>query len=86
MSIIKVAATSRTGAVAGAIANVVRETGRAEVHAVGAGAVNQATKAVIIARYFLAQDDMDVICLPAFATVEIGGLERTAIKLIVEPR
>jgi len=72
--------------VAGAIAGVIRDKGRAEVQAIGAGAVNQATKAVAIARGYLALEGIDVICIPSFADVTIGDQERTAIKLIIEPR
>ena len=86
MGILKVSARSRSTAVAGAIAGVVRETGRAEAQAIGAGAVNQAVKAVAIARGYLALDGLDVICIPAFADLQIEGKERTAMKLIVEPR
>jgi len=86
MEIIKVSAKSRSTAVAGAIAGVVRERGRAEVQAIGAGAVNQAVKAVAIARGYLQLDGIDVICIPEFAEVDIGGQERTAVKLTVEPR
>ncbi len=86
MEVLKVSAHSRSTAVAGAIAGVVREHGRAEVQAIGAGAVNQATKAVAIARSYLALDGIDLICIPAFADVIIADEERTAIKLIVEPR
>ncbi len=86
VDIIRVAAQSRSTAVAGAIAGVVREHGRADVQAIGAGAVNQAVKAAAIARGFLALDGLDVVCIPAFADVEIGGLERTAIRITVEPR
>ncbi len=86
MDIIKVAARSRSTAVAGAIAGFIRERGLAEVQAIGAGAVNQAVKAVAIARGFLTLDGIDVICIPAFTEVEIDGKERTAIKLTVEPR
>jgi len=86
MDIIKVAARSRATAVAGAIAGLMRERGRAEVQAIGAGAVNQAVKAVAIARGFLTLDGIDAICIPAFTEVEIEGKERTAIKLTVEPR
>jgi stage V sporulation protein S len=84
--IIRVAAQSRSTAVAGAIAGVVREQGRAEVQAIGAGAVNQAVKAAAIARGFLTLDGIDVVCIPSFADVEIGGQERTAIRIAVEPR
>ncbi|MGQ9593731.1 MAG: stage V sporulation protein S [Anaerolineae bacterium] len=86
MEVIKVSAKSRSTAVAGAIAGVVREKGRAEVQAIGAGAVNQAVKAVAIARGYLQLDGINVICIPEFAEVDIGGQERTAVKLIVEPR
>jgi stage V sporulation protein S len=86
VDVIRVAAQSRSTAVAGAIAGVVREQGRAEVQAIGAGAVNQAVKAAAIARGFLALDGLDIVCIPSFADVEIGGQERTAIRIAVEPR
>lgn len=86
VSIIKVSARSRTASVAGAIAGVVRETGRAEVQAIGAGAVNQAVKAIAIATGYLAEEDVHVVCVPAFADVTIDNQERTAIKITVEPR
>jgi stage V sporulation protein S len=86
MDIIKVSAESRTSAVAGAIAGVVREHKRAEVQAIGAGAVNQAVKATAIARGYLHEDGIEVICIPEFTSVEIDGKERTAIRLVVEPR
>jgi stage V sporulation protein S len=86
MGILKVSARSRSTAVAGAIAGTVRESGRAEAQAIGAGAVNQAVKAVAIARGYLALDGIDVICIPTFTEVEIEGQERTAMKLTVEPR
>ena len=86
MDIIKVSAGSRTSAVAGAIAGVVREHGRAEVQAIGAGAVNQAVKAVAIAQGYLQEDGINVVCIPTFASVDIDGKERTAIRLTVEPR
>jgi len=86
MEVLKVSARSRSTAVAGAIAGVVRENGRAEVQAIGAGAVNQACKAIAIARGYLALDGIDVICIPAFADVKIAEQERTALRLTVEPR
>lgn len=84
--IIKVSARSRTTAVAGAIAGVVRESDRADVQAIGAGAVNQAVKACAIARGFLEEDGINVIVIPTFVEVMIGDQERTAMRLIVEPR
>ena len=86
MNTIKVSATSRTSAVAGAIAGVVREHHRAEVQAIGAGAVNQAIKALVLAKGYLEADGVHVICLPEFVEVDIDGKIRTAIKLVVEPR
>ena len=84
--IIRVSSRSRSSAVAGAIAGVVREQGRADVQAIGAGAVNQAVKATAIARGFLLLDGLDMVCIPSFVDVEIEGLERTAIRLAMEPR
>ena len=86
VDVVRVAAQSRSTAVAGAIAGIVREQGRADVQAIGAGAVNQAVKAVAIARGLLTLDDLDIICIPSFVDVEIGGEERTAIRIAVEPR
>ena len=84
--ILKVSARSRPSAVAGAIAGVVREAGRAEVQAIGAGATNQAVKAVAIARDYLQETGIEVICLPGFIDVTIGDEDRTAIRLVIEPR
>ncbi len=86
MDIIKVKAVSRTAAVAGAIAGVMREQKHAEVQAIGAGAVNQAVKALVLARNFLVQDEIDIVIMPEFVNVEIDGKVRTAIKFNVEPR
>jgi stage V sporulation protein S len=85
MDMIKVAATSRTSAVAGAIAGIVREHHRAEVQAIGAGAVNQAMKALILATGYLKNDGIFVTCVPEFADVTIEDKVRTAIKLVIEP-
>ncbi len=85
MTMIKVSAPSRTSAVAGAIAGVVREHHRAEVQAIGAGAVNQAMKALILAIGYLRLDGIHVSCVPEFADVTIEDKVRTAIKLVVEP-
>jgi stage V sporulation protein S len=85
MEMIKVSANSRTSAVAGAIAGVVREHHRAEVQAIGAGAVNQAMKALILATGYLKNDGINVSCVPEFADVTIEDKVRTAIKLVIEP-
>jgi len=86
MNIIKVAANSRTAAVAGAIAGVMREHRFAEVQSIGAGAVNQAIKAVILAKGYLVNDGIDIICVPEFVDVDIDGKVRTAIKMTITPR
>ena len=86
MNIIKVSAHSRSTAVAGAIAGVMRDHRHAEVQAIGASAVNQAIKAIAIARNYLLLDGIDAICFPEFVEIDIEGKERTAVKLIVEPR
>lgn len=86
MEVLKVSARSRSTAVAGAIAGVIREGSTAEVQAIGAGAVNQAIKAVAIARGYLAEDNIDIVCVPAFVEIDIEGQERTAVKITVERR
>src|SRR4026209_764309 len=85
MHMIKVSANSRTSAVAGAIAGIVREHHRAEVQAIGAGAVNQAVKALVLATTYLKNDGIFVSCVPEFADVTIEDKVRTAIKLVIEP-
>ncbi len=86
MDVIKVKANSRTAAVAGAIAGVFREHKHAEIQAIGAGAVNQAIKAMVLAKGYLAEDGLPVVCVPEFVDVDIEGKIRTAIKLVVELR
>lgn len=84
--VIKVSAKSRSTAVAGAIAGVMREHHYAEVQAIGAGAVNQAVKALAIARGYLSRDEIDIVFTPYFTEVNIDGQERTAVRFAVEPR
>jgi stage V sporulation protein S len=83
---IKVSAKSRSTAVAGAIAGVIREHKHAEVQAIGAGAVNQAIKAIAIARGYLQNDGLDIWCFPMFVEVDVSGEERTAVRFVVEVR
>lgn len=85
MDMIKVSASSRTSAVAGAIAGVIREHHRAVVQAIGAGAVNQAMKALVLATGYLRNDGIYVTCVPEFADVTIEDQVRTAIRLVIEP-
>ena len=86
VDIIKVAATSRTSAVAGAIAGIFRERQFVNVQAIGASAVNQAVKALALARNYLAEDGYDVVGIPEFVDVEIDGNVRTAIRISVVQR
>ncbi|WP_338826391.1 Stage V sporulation protein S [Moorella thermoacetica] len=86
MEVLKVAARSNPNSVAGALAGVLREKGGVEIQAVGAAALNQAIKAVAIARGVVSPNGLDIVCIPAFADIQIEGQERTAMKLIVEPR
>lgn len=84
MDLIKVAANSRPSAVAGAIAGVIRDNNHAEIQAIGAGAVNQAVKALILARGYLKSEGINVFVVPEFSDVSIEDKARTAIKLIID--
>jgi stage V sporulation protein S len=84
--VLKVSTRSRPSAVAGAIAGVIRESGLAEVQSIGAGATNQAIKAIAIARSYLNEEGIDIICVPSFIDVSIDNEERTAIRMLIERR
>lgn len=86
MEVLKVSAKSAPNSVAGAIAGVVREQGQVELQAIGAGAANQAIKSVAIARSFLSPAGVDLVCVPSFTNIEIDGEQRTAIRLVLNPR
>jgi stage V sporulation protein S len=86
VEVLKVSSKSNPNSVAGAMAGVVRQTGSVEVQVVGAGALNQAIKAVAIARGYIAASGTDLTCVPTFADIEIDGHSRTAIRLLVETR
>ena len=86
MEMLKVSSKSNPNSVAGAIANIFRERGNVEIQTVGAGALNQAIKAVAIARGFVAPTGKNLVCIPAFQDIAIDGEERTAIKLIIESK
>ncbi|MGE5629721.1 MAG: stage V sporulation protein S [Caulobacteraceae bacterium] len=86
MEVLKVSAQSQPKSVAGALAAVLRDRATAEIQAVGAGAVNQAVKAIAITRGFVAPNGIDLVVVPAFSEIQIDGEDRTAIKFIVEPR
>ena len=86
MEVLKVSSKSNPNSCAGALAGVIRHNGKAELQVVGAGALNQAIKAVAIARGFLVSAGLDVVCVPMFADIEIDGQSRTAIRLLVEDR
>ena len=82
----KVGGSTAPRALAGALASVIREDGKAQMQAIGAGALNKAIKAIAIARGFLAPSGIDLICWPAFVEVEVDGKERTALRLFIEPK
>lgn len=86
MELLKVSSQSQPKSVAGALAAVLRENSKAEIQAVGAGAVNQAIKAIAITRGFVAPNGIDLIVIPAFSEISIDGQDRTAIKFVIEPR
>jgi len=86
MTALKAGAKTNPNSLAGAIAGLIREEGRVEIQTIGAGALNQAIKAVAIARGFVAPSGYNLVLIPAFEDIEIDGEERTAIKIIIEPR
>ena len=86
MEVLKVSTKSNPNSVAGALAAIIKEKNIVEIQAVGAGAINQAIKAIAIARGFVAPSGKNLVCIPAFTDIVIDGEERTAIKLIVEAR
>jgi stage V sporulation protein S len=86
VEVLKVSSRSNPNSVAGALAGVLRQAGAVEVQVVGAGALNQAVKAIAIARGFVAPSNIDLVCIPTFADIEIDGEGRTAIRLAVEDR
>ncbi len=86
VEVLKVSSKSNPNSVAGALAGVLRQSGAVEVQVVGAGALNQAVKAIAIARGFVAPSNIDLVCIPTFADIEIDGERRTAIRLSIEDR
>lgn len=83
---LKVSSKSSPASVAGAIAGMIKDGAVVEIQAVGAGAVNQAVKAIAISRGFLSPIGIEIVCVPAFADIVINGEYRTAIRFSVEPR
>ena len=86
METLKVSSKSNSNSIAGALANVLKDTSLVEIQAVGAGALNQAIKGIIIARGFVAPSGKNLYCVPSFATVTIDNEERTAIKITIEAK
>ncbi|MEF9934833.1 MAG: stage V sporulation protein S [Clostridium sp.] len=86
MEILKVSSKSNPNSVAGALAASIREQGSAEVQAIGAAAINQAVKAIAIARGFLAPTGSNLVCIPAFTEIIIDNEQKTGIKFIVAER
>ncbi|RMH54645.1 MAG: stage V sporulation protein S [Candidatus Hydrogenedentota bacterium] len=83
MTVLKVSAKSNPASVAGALASMIRETGKGEMQAIGAGAINQAVKAIAIARGYVAPNGIDLVCRPAFVDIKIDDREKTAIKFFL---
>ena len=83
---LKVSSKSSPASVAGAIAGMIKDGAEVEIQAVGAGAVNQAVKAIAISRGFLSPIGIEIACVPSFADIVIDGEYRTAIRFSVEPR
>ena len=81
--LLKISSKSNPNSIAGALAGLIKETGKAEMQAIGAGALNQAIKGIAIARGFLAPSGIELVCIPAFTAVEVEGEEKTGIKLII---
>ena len=86
MDVLRISTKSNPNSVAGAIAGLIKEKGKAEMQAIGAGALNQAVKAIAIARGVVAPSGVDLICIPAFTEIKIEEDERPGIKLLIEPR
>lgn len=81
--IVKVSSKSEPKEVAGMIANLAKEEKTIEIQTIGAGAVNQTIKSIIIARGYIAPSGFNLTCIPAFCDVEVDGETRTGIKFIV---
>lgn len=84
MEVLKVSTSSKPNLVAGALAAIIRDGGAVEIQTIGAGALNQAIKAIAVARGFMSSNGIDIVCIPAFIDIKIDGDKRTAIKLIIE--
>ena len=81
---LKVSTNSNSNSVAGAIANIIKEAKTVEINTIGAGALNQAVKAIAIARGYVAPVGIDLICIPAFVEIQINEEDKTGIKLIIK--
>ena len=80
---LRISSKSTPNSVAGAIAGTISEKKQVELQAIGAGAVNQAVKAIAIARGFMAPTGINLICIPSFTIISIDGEDRTGMKFIV---
>lgn len=84
MEVLKISSKSNPNSVAGAIAAQIKESGKSELQIVGAGALNQAIKSIAVARGFVAPAGINLVCIPAFVEVDVNGISKTGIKLIVK--
>lgn len=86
MEILRVSSSSSPNSLAGAIAGLIKENGKVEMQAIGAGAINQAVKAVAIARGFVAPTGVELSCMPAFTEIMINNEQKTGIRFLVETK
>jgi len=86
VEVLKVSSKSEPKSVAGAIAAILRNGEPVEINAIGAAAVNQVVKSIAVARGYVAPNGIDLVCIPAFAQLEVDGKEKTSIRFVVEKR
>lgn len=84
MEILKVSSKSNPNKVAGAVANIIKNKQELEIQTIGAGALNQAIKSIVIARGYLVPVGIDILCIPSFSDITINDVNKTAIKLLLE--
>ena len=82
--VLKISKDTEPGKAAGAIAEFIGENKKVELRAMGVGAVNQAVKAIAVARGYVAQKGINLYCIPAFTDIKIENEDRTAIKFIIK--
>ena len=84
MNLIKVSSKSKPNNVAGALANIIKEKKEINVQVVGAGALNQLVKSIIICKGYLAPIGINIVCIPSFTNVKIDNIDKTGIKMLIK--